>query len=256
MKSLWKAVWKLHCLNKIKNFIWRACKDILLTKTKLRDRKIPVEVECGLCESVETAGHAFWCCDFAAAIWHMANVKAPGLMANPPNFLELFLCVMEAKPAQNLEAFATTAWFLWNNRNAVQHRETSRTALQIFEASRQYLLEYQSQCNSPTAHQPHAPTRWKPPPPGWYEANVDGAIFKERAQCGIRVVIRNDKGQIMGAVSKALPYPLGALETEAKAAEIGIVFSWELGLREIILEGDSQIVINAIANHDPGPIQI
>lgn len=90
MKSLWKAVWKLHCPNKIKNFIWRACKDILLTKTKLRDRKIPVEVECGLCESVETAGHAFWCCDFAAAIWQMANVKAPGLMANPQNFLELF----------------------------------------------------------------------------------------------------------------------------------------------------------------------
>ena len=60
----------------------------------------------------------------------------------------------------------------------------------------------------------------------------------------------------MGALSKTLLYPLGALETKAKAAEIGIIFSWELGPREIILERDSQIVMNVIANHDPGPIQI
>ena len=96
MKSLWKAIWKLHFPNKIRNFIWRACKDILPTKTKLRDCKIPVEMECDLCEGVETASHTFWSCDIAAAVWQMANVKAPGLMANPPNFMDLFWCVMEA----------------------------------------------------------------------------------------------------------------------------------------------------------------
>ena len=35
MISLWKSVWQLRCPNKIKNFIWRACKDILPTKTKI-----------------------------------------------------------------------------------------------------------------------------------------------------------------------------------------------------------------------------
>ena len=60
----------------------------------------------------------------------------------------------------------------------------------------------------------------------------------------------------MGALSKTLWYPLEALAAEAKVAETGIIFSWELGLREIILEGDSQIVMNAIASQDPGPIQI
>ena len=145
---------------------------------------------------------------------------------------------------------------LWNNGNAARHGESSRTALQIFEASRLYLVEFQTHCNSPQAHQPHAPYLWRPPPPGWYKTNVNGVVFKEQGQCGIGAVIRNDKGQIMGALSKTLLYPLGALETKAKAAEIGIIFSWELGPREIILERDSQIVMNVIANHDPGPIQI
>ena len=70
------------------------------------------------------------------------------------------------------------------------------------------------------------------------------------------MVVRNDKGQLMGALSNLLPYPLGALETEAKATEIGTTFAWELGLREIIVEGDSQTVMAAITNHDPGPIQV
>ena len=60
----------------------------------------------------------------------------------------------------------------------------------------------------------------------------------------------------MGALSKLLPYPLGAFETEAKVAEIGTTFALEFGLREIILEGDSQTVMAAIANHDPGTIQV
>ena len=44
---------------KKKNFIWRACKDILPTKTKLKNRKIPMEVECDICGGVEIAGHVF-----------------------------------------------------------------------------------------------------------------------------------------------------------------------------------------------------
>ena len=154
--------------------------------------------------------------------------------------------------------FKVFPWSLWNNQNAVRHGygEASRTALQIFEASRGFLSEFQTCCVLPHPPQPHDPSLWRPPPLGWYKVNVDGAVFKERGHCGIGVVVRNDKGQIMGALSKLLPYPLGALETEAKAAEIGMTFAWELGLREIILEGDSQTIMAAIANHDPGPIQV
>ena len=108
----------------------------------------------------------------------------------------------------------------------------------------------------PHPPQPHDLTLRRPSPLGWYKVNVDGAVFKELGHCGIGVVVRKDKGQIMGALSKLLPYPLGALEIEAKVAEIGTTFALELGLREIILEGDSQNVMAAIANHDSGTIQV
>ena len=61
-------------------------------------------------------------------------------------------------------------------------------------------------------------------------------FFKELGCCGIGVVVQNDKGQLMGALSKLIPYPLGALEIEAKVAEIGTTFAWELGLRRSFLK--------------------
>ena len=60
----------------------------------------------------------------------------------------------------------------------------------------------------------------------------------------------------MGTMCKKLDIPLGALEVEAKAAEKGIRLARELGLSPIIIEGDSQVVLNAISSPDPPPSSI
>ena len=93
--------------------------------------------------------------------------------------------------------------------------------------------------------------------PDWYKINVDAAVFTEAGQCGLGVVIRNDNGQLMGALSKMLPYPLGAMEVEAKAVECRIIFAWEMGLKQVIVEGDSQVAIHALnrRTNTPPPIQ-
>lgn len=116
--------------------------------------------------------------------------------------------------------------------------------------------EYKQIVVLPASRPTQTPTSWKPPPTDCYKINVDGAMFKEIGQCGIRVVVRNDRGEIMGALSKKLYFPLGALEAEVKAMECGIIFAWELGLRQVIIEGDSQVVIQALECETPAPISI
>lgn len=49
---------------------------------------------------------------------------------------------------------------------------------------------------------------------------------------------------VIGAMSKKFLLPFGPMEVEAKAVEKGLLFARDIGVLEIILEGDSLAVVN------------
>ena len=89
-------------------------------------------------------------------------------------------------------------------------------------------------------------TIWKPPDPERYKVNVDSAVFKHRKKARIGVVIRDETGEVIVALSKIVNAPLGALEIEALAMEIGVSFARDVGTREAVFEGDSLIICKAL----------
>lgn len=60
----------------------------------------------------------------------------------------------------------------------------------------------------------------------------------------------NDRGLLMGTMSKNLAFPMGAIKTEAKMIEEGIALAWDLGLKHVVIEGDAKQVLEALI--DPG----
>lgn len=59
-----------------------------------------------------------------------------------------------------------------------------------------------------------------------------------------------------GSNEKRIKLPLKALETEALAVQEGILLAWDLGLREIEIESDSQMVVSALLNPEAMPWSI
>ena len=129
-----------------------------------------------------------------------------------------------------------------------RHGGKRREGKAIVRSSLRVLDDFQEVNKQPLAptRQPPNEIKWSPPQPGCYKVNVDGAVFSKRKQVGIGVIIRDSAGLVIAALSQKLALPLGALEIEAKAMEVGIQFALDVGVRDVTMEGDSKCICDAL----------
>jgi hypothetical protein len=67
---IWKGMWSLQLPNAAKNFMSRACHDLLPTKDTLVRQKIILDPSCPLCGlEAETLYHILWECSSAMDVW-------------------------------------------------------------------------------------------------------------------------------------------------------------------------------------------
>ena len=130
-------------------------------------------------------------------------------------------------------------------------RTVLRNALHLVE-------EFRSATEAKTEHlvEPMLVVSWQPPCQRYYKVNIDGAVFSDRKQVGVGVLIRDGTGEVVAALSKKWKWPLGAIEAEAKALEAGVVFAKDVGIRDAEFESDSLLVCNALQGLGSPPASI
>jgi hypothetical protein len=117
-QQLWTAIWSAKVQPKIRVFMWRACLDILPTRTKLFDRGILSSFSCQWCEEdPETSSHVLWQCDFAQRVWSACPVPIPHDCHPSLPFRDFISICIQCLSGSNLEILFTTAWEIWNARN-------------------------------------------------------------------------------------------------------------------------------------------
>ena len=121
-RRFWKHIWQISVPPKVRHFVWRACRDILLTKRNLVQWNILQDSLCEGCnQAEETAGHFFLRCPIARDLWQNSKWVFPVETEQCNSFKKLLWCLlMDDQPKLELAAkVGTCAWALWHNRNEV-----------------------------------------------------------------------------------------------------------------------------------------
>lgn len=92
--------------------------------------------------------------------------------------------------------------------------------------------------------------RWCPPPFGMVKINFDGTLFLTMNIVGFGIIVRNDRRLVMAALSKQIPLPTSVEMVEELTARRAPLFARELGFESLVIEGDLEIIINAINGGD------
>ena len=109
-KEFWSAIWGLNCPNKVKMFMWRACKNILPTNHCLWRRKVSTEDDCVFCGMSESSGHALWDCWMVEAVWKESKMVLPKVCHPNRDFIDVIWKGWVDRKELEWDRLACTAW--------------------------------------------------------------------------------------------------------------------------------------------------
>ena len=240
--SCWRRIWSLSVPNKIKHFLWRACRDSLPTKKNLLAKNVTRNALCEWCNGeVEDSVHALWGCQVLKEVWWEEEILRNHLSMRFVDFRDPWIGITSLEEPNLAERFAFVAWSIWNKRNATRMHASSLPFHLLYQDMQERLLEYRLAQEPPIPKfRPTGATRWYPPQISQHKVNYDGTLFKEIWQAGVGVVVRDADGRVCGALSDRTIL-LGTMEeVEAIACREAVRFALQLGLADMVFEGDSK----------------
>jgi hypothetical protein len=91
-------------------FIWKACHNLLPTKTKLFHRGVCENQSCPIClREDETVEHCVWDCLTANDVWGASVIKLQKCQTGRGSFSHIFLEVIEKCKKDKVELFTVIA---------------------------------------------------------------------------------------------------------------------------------------------------
>ncbi|KAF7835257.1 cAMP-regulated phosphoprotein-like protein [Senna tora] len=249
-KGVWKRVWNMNVPPKIRNFMWRACRNILPTCTMLRNRGIDVDSKCCMCNTEdETTWHALYGCSVLQDFWRNRGMRFVDVAGNGTSFIDWFKGQLQSLSSREVEAYCILASKIWQRRNQVVHGTAPYSLNKIWHDT-QSMLEMIKVRDEAIPTNPNitdqTTTRWQAPS-SWFvfKLNVDASLRpNERGRIGC--VIRDNTGRCIAALTKKIPNVVDVAQLEALAVYEGMCLAKSLMCTDIQVEGDSKQVMDLL----------
>ena len=110
-KPIWRKLWHLNLLAKIKIFTWRACANGLPTMEAIYNRRISQTKICLVCgNEAESLDHALLDCAFSSSVWSLWSENPLSIHGIKKSFLDFIIYILSHTTLQDLELFFAIAW--------------------------------------------------------------------------------------------------------------------------------------------------
>ncbi|KAK9083030.1 hypothetical protein Scep_029501 [Stephania cephalantha] len=144
--DFWLGVWNLGIRPSVKNFLWRAALDILLTTCNLNKRRVPISLTCSVCGGFkEDVHHVLLSCSTTAACWAEARVEA--LSGDQGSFVDWLGGLFKQSTKNKMEVVAMIAWNIWNNRNSIVWKNQAKFPYQVVNYAKSHLQAWKQARN-------------------------------------------------------------------------------------------------------------
>ena len=257
LHGFWTSVWSVKVPPKIKTFVWRVCRNILPTKTKLFERKLTSSYSCTWCmEEPETVDHVLWHCEFARKVWNACPIALPYLNVLGSSLLDFLATCLRELSSPEVEIVFATAWVLWRARNEVVWDGKVVKVDDI--CSRAVTIAMDSVSLRVAQVGPAIPVadsevfhRWWPSEQGIYKVNVGIHDPAKGTQVGVGILVRDSMGEVVAASGSNSRAFQDNLITQAYAVLAALKLAYEIGVHSIYVEVDSKALIGMILKGPP-----
>ncbi|XP_042939386.1 uncharacterized protein LOC122274411 [Carya illinoinensis] len=245
---------------KAKSEEWKKLMDMLkvyeralATKKNLWKRKAVENASCPICGfEEETAMHVMWQCPAARDIWIGSIQVIQKWSSVEDNFLILWEKLIDKLTDKELELVAVLMRLLWLRRNSFIFEEKFKDPDSVIRSARAVIEDFQearideSKIKSPVTIGSGS-QRWIKPTQGFIKANWDASLGTQNL--GLGIVLRNGIGEVLACACYKKPPVSDSTLAETMALWQAVELSNELGFR-VILEGDAQVMVQAINSED------
>ncbi|KAF5477294.1 hypothetical protein F2P56_003944 [Juglans regia] len=209
LKEVWKKIWKLDVTPGDKTFLWRACQEALPTQSNLFKKKVVSDPLCPICNrEEESVQHVLWSCEAAKDVWSQCSKKLQKCSISSFSMITFFETLTEALNQEELQEFVITARRIWWRRNSFIFKKGFTHPNHIVREARA-TLNMMAEKNPDQCNTQASPT--------------------------VIATLRQKE--------KLYPDPLLA---ESYGALQAVKLAREIGLHQVILEGDSLQVTKAL----------
>jgi len=262
----WSGIWNLKVPPKVKNLIWRMCRDCLPTRVRLLDKGVACPTNYASSASThEDLLHVFFECPFALQVWHMTGLwgSVQHALAHTASVTDAVFSLLEELSTELAQRLSTVIWSLWKHRNIRVWDNVTETSVVVVDRARNMITNWQL-ANAPDvlatslqsqhataantkASTPHLHIRisWQPPISSRYKCNIDAAFSSQHNRTCIGICVRDSEGAFVLAQSITHPCTVSVDVGEALGLHFALQWMSDMQFDNVDFETDSKLTVDA-----------